>query len=103
MFAIVGETVYAPGQWAAGQAQLDEFWALRAAQPGFRGALQVDEGGGRYLTLLLWDSQAQWEAAHPLLSAAAARLLAPLRAGPTQPLGAGTVVYDTLTASVASA
>ena len=97
MFAMVNATIYAPGQWEAGQAQREEFWALLAAQPGMHGALRLDAGASRFLNLLVWEQQAQWAASRPVVEAAGARLTIPLFATPLQQLGAGEVVRNTIT------
>ena len=96
-FARLGESTYALDRLATGQAQVDEFWAIRAALPGFLGTIEVDAGAGRYLSLSLWASAAQQQAATPTLPSAVERLLAPLFAAPQRVLGLGAVVYDSLT------
>ena len=101
MFATVNATIYAPGQWEAGQAQREEFWALLAAQPGARGAIRVDTGASRVLNLLVWEQEAQWVASRPVMEPAGARLMIPLFATPLQQLGMGEVVRNTLTAGAA--
>ncbi len=96
-FARLGESTWQSGQWVAGQAQVNEFWAIRAALPGFLGTIEVDAGAGRSLALSLWASAAQQQAAAPTLAPAVERLLAPLMAAPQSVLGLGAVVYDSLT------
>ena len=96
-YARLAEVTYAPGQRDAGQAQVEEYVALRAQQPGFRGSMGIDMGAERRLVLVCWASQAQFAAAQPVLGPAAARLLAPLFGAPARQLGDGAVVLDTLT------
>jgi hypothetical protein len=96
MFATVREGTYDPERLRQGQAQLEEFAALRAQQPGYAGSLTVDAGGGRTLTLALWESEAQAEAARAVLEPEAQRLMGPLWAAPTQVIGRGPVLRTDL-------
>lgn len=95
--AIISEITYAPGQWDAGRAQTEEYFALRAQQPGYRGTLGIDVGAERRLMLICWESEAQFAASRSVLIPAAARLVAPLFAAPPRHIGDGTVAYDSLT------
>lgn len=94
MYANIAETVYAPGQREAAQAQIEEFHALGAQQPGYRRTIQVDAGEGCILTLTLWDSAAALEASRPVMGAVAERLLRPHWTGPSRRPGFGEVVRD---------
>jgi heme-degrading monooxygenase HmoA len=99
-YVIFSELTYAPGQWVAGQAQTEEYFALRAQQPGYRGTLGFDVGTERRLMVIGWESEAQFAASRAvlvLLVPAAARLVAPLFVAPPRHIGDGTVAYDSLT------
>src|SRR6185503_10618990 len=78
MFASVRETTFDPDKLRRGQAQMEEFVALRGRQPGFAGVVTVDAGDGRMLTVTLWESEAQALAARAVLEPEAQRLLGPL-------------------------
>jgi hypothetical protein len=96
MFATVRETIYDPEKLRQGQAQLEAFEALRDQQPGIAGALAVDAGNGRVLTISLWESEAQAMAARDRLEPEAQRLLAPLWAVPGRVLAQGPVLRTNL-------
>jgi len=97
MFGVVRETTVDPVKWAKGHAQREEFYAMRAQQPGYQGSIGVGADNDRVVTVTLWDSEEQWEAVRPTLNAAAERLLAPLWASPSQILSSGPVVQDEVT------
>jgi hypothetical protein len=96
MFASVRETIYDPEKLRQGQAQMDEFVALRNRQPGFAGGVAVDAGNGRRLTLTLWESEAQALAARAVLEPASQRLLAPLATVPGRFIAQGPVLRSDL-------
>jgi len=96
MYATVRETTFEPEKLARGKGQVDEFWRIRAAQPGYRGALTVDAGDGRAFIVSLWDSSEQSEAAQAILDPESQRLMGPLRSAPPRILGRGEVSYNDL-------
>jgi hypothetical protein len=96
MFATVRESFYDPDKLRQGGAQLEEFAALRARQPGFAGSATVDAGGGRTLTLALWESEAQATAARAALEPEAQRLLGPLLVTPSRLIAQGPVLRSDL-------
>ena len=96
MFAVIRETTYDPEKLRQGQAQRDEFVALRNRQPGFAGGVEVDAGDGRVLTLGLWESEAQALAARAVLEPESQRLLAPLSTVPGRFLAQGPVLRNDL-------
>lgn len=96
MYAVARRNTFDPDRLAAGRAQIDEFQAIHAAQPGHRGSLLVDAGDGRWLIVNLWESERHARAAWPRLIPEVQRLLEPLMAGPSEPLGAGPVVIADL-------
>ena len=99
MFATVRETTYDPEQLRQGQAQMEEFRALRNRQPGFAGNVTVDAGNGRTLTITLWESEAQALAARAVLMPESRRLLAPLATAPGQIIAEGPVISSDLARS----
>ena len=92
MFASVRETTYDPEKLRQGQAQMEEFVALRDRQPGFIGVVAVDAGDGRMLTLVLWESEEQAMAARAVLEPESQRLLAPLATVPGRFIAQGPVI-----------
>ena len=97
MFATLRETTFDPEKAARGKAQIDEFWRLRAQQPGYKGALTVDAGGGKTFILSLWETPEHSEAAQAVLDVESQRLMGPLRSEPPRILGRGLVSYNDLT------
>src|SRR4051812_13697227 len=75
----------------------EEFFTLRAQQPGKLGDMDIDLGDGRAINLVLWDSLAAHDAVHPLLLPEFNRLVRPLLDGSTTFLGAGDIVYNSYT------
>ena len=99
MFASVRETTYDPDKLRQGQAQMDEFAALRDRQPGFAGMVAVDAGDGRIVTLTLWESEEQAMAARAVLEPESERLLAPLWTVPGRLIAEGPVLRSDLVKS----
>jgi hypothetical protein len=97
MYAIVRDATYDSARLAQGTAQLDEFQAIHARQPGYAGSIVIDLGNGRRLSVNLWESEAQANAALPVMVPVVERLVAPLLKAPAQLLGAGPVVATDLT------
>jgi hypothetical protein len=96
MFATVREGTFDPEKLRQGQAQLEEFDALRGRQPGYAGSLIVDAGEGHTFTVTLWESEAQAEAARAVLEPEAQRLMVPLQTAPGRVLGQGAVLVTDL-------
>jgi len=46
MFATVREATFDPEKLARGTGQMQEFYRIRAQQPGYKGSLTVDAGTG---------------------------------------------------------
>ena len=97
MFATVRQTTFDPEKLARGKDQVDEFWRLRAAQPGYRGGLTVDAGDGRAFIISLWETSEHSEVAQTVLEPESQRLMGPLRSEPARILCRGSVSYDDLT------
>jgi hypothetical protein len=92
MFATVRETFSDPAQVSQRRAHPEEFAARRARQPGFAGAVAVDAGAGRVLTLALWESEQRASAALARLEPEARRRLGPPRAPPSRVIARGPVL-----------
>lgn len=94
MFATVREVTFDPEKLARGRGQIEEFARIRARQPGYHGSAAVDAGDGRVLTITLWETQEQAEAARPALEPEAQRLMGPLWTAPSRVIASGPVLHD---------
>ena len=99
MFAVVREATYDAKKRASGGKQLEEFARLRDQQAGYRGTVTVEAGDGRTLSLALWESKEQQEAASAKLAPEAERLMGPLWITSARVLGSGEVSHNGLTKS----
>ena len=98
MYAVIREATRRPEMDEPGRAARQEFFALRARQPGFRGSLTVDAGEGRVVTIALWESEQAQAAAAGTLAPEAERLMAPsVAGGPARIVYQGPVVANDLT------
>ena len=97
MYARIREATYDPEKLARGKDQVDEFWRIRAEQPGYKGALTVDAKDGQTFIITLWETEEQAEAAQGVLDPHAQRLMGPLQSRPARVLGGGQVSYNDLT------
>jgi hypothetical protein len=103
MYAVVRESQLRPGIEQPDQAARAEFAALRHRQPGHRGSLSIDIGGGHILTIGLWDSREAADAAAPILRPEMERLLLPELTGPPEVIHQGTVLGNDFKTSYALA
>ena len=94
MFAVVREATYDSDKKVRGSKQVEEFARIRAQQPGYRGTVTVDAGSGRTLTIALWETEQQQQAASEKLGPEAQRLMAPLWTTPAQVIGSGEVIHN---------
>jgi hypothetical protein len=92
MYAIVRDATYDPTRLAQGTAQLDEFDAIHASQPGYRGSIVVDVGHGRRLSVNVWEAAAAAQATLPTMVPEVERLVNPLLTEPATLVGEGPVV-----------
>jgi heme-degrading monooxygenase HmoA len=98
MYAVIRELTVRPKAEEQMRAAGEEFSALRARQPGFRGSMRIDAGDGRRVVVTLWEDEQALEAARPVLQAKAERLMHPHLAAPVRFVYRGPVVADDLTA-----
>jgi hypothetical protein len=94
MYAVVRENFYDSGKLSRADKEMKEFQSIHAAQPGYRGNIVVDLGGGRMLIVTLWESEATAHAAREALEPDIQRLLVPLMTKPSHLVGTGHVVAD---------
>jgi len=98
MYAVFRETTYAPGEPVVESAAFREFQRMHAEREGYRGTVVADVGGGRYLTLTLWETAETMDAARAALGPVVRRLLDPQMTSPAVLLGTGRVVMSDLAA-----
>jgi len=97
VFAVVREATYDSEKKASGSSQIEEFSRVRAQQAGYRGSVTVDAGEGRTLTIALWDSEQEQQAASTTLAPEAERLIGPLWKIPARIIGSGEVIHNDVT------
>ncbi|HEX8969789.1 MAG TPA: hypothetical protein VF937_18040 [Chloroflexota bacterium] len=99
VYAVVRRNTYDQTRLSQHRQQLDEFDALHARQPGFRGTISIQAGDGSVLVLNLWESKASAEAGLGVLRPVVQRLVEPLLATPSVLVAEGDVLtYDLATA-----
>ena len=96
MFATIREGTADPQKVAQGNEQAEEFWRLRARQPGYRGSVTIGAENGRVLIVTLWESQQDADAASAVLEPESQRLLNALWTVPARVIARGPVVRNEL-------
>ena len=59
MYSVVRENFYDSGKLSRADKEMKEFHSIHAAQPGYRGNIVVDLGGGHMLIVTLWAAHDQ--------------------------------------------
>jgi hypothetical protein len=98
MYAVFRETSCPSTSPCQETAAFQEFQRLHAGQPGYRGTMVVAAGDGRHLTMTLWRSGADMDAARKVPEPVIGALIAPLMTAPSVLLGTGPVVATDLAA-----
>ena len=70
------------------------FQQKHAGQPGYRGTVVTDVGNGQYLSITLWATEADMNAARDALGPVVGSLLDPLMTAPSKLLCTGRVVVN---------
>ncbi|MGH7603256.1 MAG: hypothetical protein ACRENK_04570 [Gemmatimonadaceae bacterium] len=96
MFAVFRETTYDPDKPKYDSEQFRKFQQAHSARSGYRGTVVADAGDGRFLTLTLWETAEDMDAARVTLGPIVQGLLDPLMTTPAKLLGTGRVVVDDL-------
>ncbi len=96
MYSVIRENFYDPQKLPGAGKNMEEFHRLHASQPGYKGNIVVDLGGGHIVVVTLWESEAQAHAAREKLEPHIERLLVPLMARTSHLVGAGNVVVNDL-------
>jgi len=94
MYSVVRENFYDSGKLSRADKEMEEFHSIHAAQPGYRGNVVVDLGGGHMLIVTLWESESCAHAAREALESDIQRLLVPLMTKPSHLVGTGHVVVN---------
>lgn len=97
MYAVLRLNAFDPGKVAESADQLEEFDRIHTAQPGYTGSVVVDLGSGRRFMVNLWQDEEASKAAFERLVPEVDRLLTPLLSGPSEFIGAGSVIAADLT------
>lgn len=97
MYAVFRETTYAADRSLADSPEFEGFQRAHAERQGYRGTVVAEVGGGRFLTLTLWETVEDMDAARRALGPVVQRVLAPLMTAPSSLLGTGRVVVNDLT------
>lgn len=96
MYAVFRETSYAPDQPIMESPHFREFQQAHASRRGYLGTVVAEVGGGRFLTLTLWETAEDMDEAREALCPLIDRLLNPLMTAPSKLLGTGRVVVNDL-------
>jgi hypothetical protein len=101
MYAVLRLNSFNPDKLSGLPDQLAEFNRIHASQPGFAGTIVVDLGSGRRFMVNLWQSEDASKAAFERLMPEVDRLLTPLLSEPSEFIGAGPVIAQELTGTMA--
>ena len=96
MYAVFRESTYAPDKPIHERPEFLEFQTMHADRRGYKGTVVAEVGGGRYLTVTLWETADDMAAAREALEPVVQGLLDPLMTSPSQLLGTGPVVVNDL-------
>jgi len=96
MYAVFREAAYPAGKAIHETAEFREFQEIHARRPGYVGTLVADVGGGRHLTVTLWRTAEDMNAAREALGPVVERTLNQLMVEPSELLGTGKVVASDL-------
>jgi hypothetical protein len=94
MYAVVRESTYFEDRPLADRPEFAAFQDAHAAQPGYRGTIVTHVGGGRHVTVTLWDTAEHMDAARKAIGPAVKTLIDPIMAQPARLLGTGEVAYS---------
>ena len=94
MFAVFRETTYPTGLDLRESPEFQEFQKAHSERPGYKGTVVTNTGGGRFLTVTLWETAEDMHAAREALGPVVGRLLDPLMASPSTLLGTGEVIVN---------
>jgi len=93
MHAVVRETTYPVGTPLAERPEFNAFQEAHAARPGYLGSVVTHLGSGRHITVTLWDTAENMNAARDAIGPTVKTLIEPIMTAPARLLGTGEVVY----------
>jgi hypothetical protein len=96
MYAVIRDNTFDPAKREQGGGSVAAFQRAHGAQPGYGGSVVVDLGNGRHVSITLWQSKAEAEAARVAMGPVIERTLAPMMAKPSTLVGVGEVTFDDL-------
>jgi uncharacterized protein (DUF924 family) len=96
MYLVARDNSFDPEKLAQGRENISEFQSAHAAQHGYQGSITADFGNGRQLTITLWQSKEDADAARNALGPTICESLDPLMATPSTLVGVGEVIFDDL-------
>jgi hypothetical protein len=94
MYAVIRDNTLEPRNNSQEADSFRQFQAAHAAQPGYSGSVVVDLGEGRQVSLTLWRSEAEAEAARVALGPVIKRTLQPIMQRPSTLIGRGKVLFN---------
>jgi hypothetical protein len=103
MYAVIRESHYKPDQADPCSAPFGDYQALNSQQSGYLGSLVVDAGGGRFLSVALWERLEDADTARVALAAATQRGALTLVGADAKLVARGSVVVRDLRADSALA
>lgn len=96
MFAVFRESNYAPGVSLDASPEFQAFQKAHAGLAGYVGTVVTEVGGGRFLTMTLWETERAMLDARTAIAPVVDRFIAPMMTSPAVLLGTGRVVVNDL-------
>jgi hypothetical protein len=96
MHAVFRESTYPDGYSVADSPEFTEFQRAHAGLAGYVGTVVAHVGGGRHLTVTLWETEDAMRAAREAIGPAVQRFLGAVMTAPAVLLGTGPVVVNDL-------
>lgn len=93
MHAVVRETNYPPELTLQDTAAFKQFQDAHASRPGYLGTVVTQLGAGRYITVTLWATANDMDAARDALGPVVQEMLNPAMTEPSKLHGTGEVVF----------
>ncbi len=93
MYAVVRETTYPMDTPLGDRPEFAAFQDAHSALRGYRGTVVTHVGGGRYITVTLWETPDDMNAARKEIGPAVGTLIEPLMSAPARLIGTGEVAY----------
>jgi hypothetical protein len=98
MYAVVRETTYPSDTPLGDRPEFQAFQDAHSALRGYRGTVVTHVGGGRYVTVTLWETAGDMTAAREAIGPAVGKFIEPLMTAPARLIGSGEVAYTDIEA-----